>query len=321
MTKTTQNRAKKGGNTNKLKVAVFCIASIVIFYIGANFLKGLDVFGKKTYYYAIFDNLNGVNSSTPLWVNGYKIGKVTKITLISDNPVKIQVEMLVTEKINVPSDSKLTVTSPGLLGSNVLTLLMGSSTNYLHSGDTLPFQSAEGGLNNLMNQVSNVLASVDTIALSLKGVLVTQNGSGDIKNMLANLESATAHLDDIVADNKGKIGTLVDNIETFSLTLKNASPQLNHLIANFDNIADTLAKANISGVMDNIDKTITNLELMLANVNSGEGTVGQLIKNDTLYKNLENSTVLLNALLKDIKENPNRYVNVTVFGKKEKKTK
>jgi phospholipid/cholesterol/gamma-HCH transport system substrate-binding protein len=282
MTTHTQNKAKKSANANKLKVAVFCIGAIVIFYIGANFLKGLDVFGKKTYYYVIFDNLNGINFSTPLWVNGYKIGKVTDITLISDNPVKIEVEVLVTEKINVPSDSKLTVASTGLLGGNVLSLLMGNSNQYLHNGDTLQFQPTEGGFDNLLSQVSNVLTSVDTIALSLKGVMVTQNGAGDIKNMLANLKNATAHLDDIVAKNKGKIGILVDNIETFSHTLKNASPQLNHLVTNFDNIADTLAKANIAGVVRNLDKTVANLESVIAKINNGEGSVGQLIKNDTL---------------------------------------
>ena len=321
MTTKTQNKTKQGGNANKLKVAVFCIGAIVIFYIGANFLKGLDVFSKKTYYYTIVDNLNGINSSTPLWVNGYKIGKVTAITLVSDNPVKIKVEILVTEKINVPSDSKLTIASAGLLGGNVLSLLMGNSTKYLHNGDTLPFEPAVGGLDKLMNKADRVLASVDTIALSLKDVLVTQNGSGNIKNMLANLESATAHLDDIVAKNKGKIGSLVDNIETFSRTLKDASPQLNHLVANFDNIADTLAKANIAGVVRNLDKTVTNLEMVLAKVNNGEGTVGQLMKNDTLYRNIDTTVGSLNNLLKDLKENPSRYVHISVFGKKEKKSK
>ena len=315
------NKAKKGGNANKLKVAVFCIGAIVIFYIGANFLKGLDVFSKKTYYYTVLDDLNGINSSTPLWVNGYKIGKVTAITLVGDNPVKIQVEILVTAKINVPSDSKLTIASSGLLGGNVLSLLMGSSAKYLHSGDTLPFEKVELGLDKLMNKADRVLASVDTIALSLKDVLVTQNGSSDIRKMLANLESATAHLDDIVAKNKGKIGSLVDNIELFSRTLKDASPQLNHLVANFDNIADTLAKANIAGVVRNLDKTVTNLEMVLAKVNNGEGTVGQLMKNDTLYRNIDTTVGSLNNLLKDLKENPSRYVHISVFGKKEKKSK
>ncbi|MDR1112582.1 MAG: MlaD family protein [Bacteroidales bacterium] len=321
MVKEIQNNTKKRNNANKLKVAVFCIGAIVIFYIGANFLKGLDVFSKKTYYYAVFDNLNGINTSTSLLVNGYKIGKVTKITLMSDNPVKIVVEMLVTEKINVPSDSKLTIASSGLLGSNVLSLRMGSDMRTLCSGDTLQFVPTDGGLNSLLNQVSNVMASVDTIALSLKEALATQNGSGDIKQTLVNLEHATANFNDIMAQNKGKIGALVSNIEAFSLMLKAASPQLNHLVANFDNIADTLAKANIAGVMHNLDKTVYSLESMLAKVNSGEGTVGQLIHNDTLYDNLQNVTESLNYLVKDLKENPNRYVHITVFGKKEKKSK
>ncbi|MDR1346205.1 MAG: MlaD family protein [Bacteroidales bacterium] len=321
MVKEIQNNTKKRNNANKLKVAVFCIGAIVIFYIGANFLKGLDVFSKKTYYYAVFDNLNGVNSSTPLMMNGYKIGKVTKITLMSDNPVKIVVEILVTEKINVPSDSKLTIASSGLLGGNILNLKMGSNMRTLSSGDTLQFLPAEGALNSLLNQVSNVVASVDTIALSLKEALVTQNGSGDIKHTLVSLKHATANLNDIVTQNKSKIGALVSNIETFSLTLKAASPQLNHLVANFDNIADTLVKANIAGVMHNLDKTVAGLESMLAKVNSGEGTVGQLIHNDTLYNNLQNITESLNNLVKDLKENPNRYVHISVFGKKEKKSK
>jgi phospholipid/cholesterol/gamma-HCH transport system substrate-binding protein len=122
----------------------------------------------------------------------------------------------------------------------------------------------------------------------------------------------------MIAQNEAKVGRLVTDLTTFSNTLKSASPELKNVISNFNAISDTLAKANIAGVIYNANKTISDIDIMVRKVNDGKGDIGQLMNNDTLYKNLEAATNNLNLLLKDIKQNPGRYVQVSVFGKKDK---
>jgi phospholipid/cholesterol/gamma-HCH transport system substrate-binding protein len=117
------------------------------------------------------------------------------------------------------------------------------------------------------------------------------------------------------------VDNIFSNISAFSQTLKAAAPQLESLVAHIDQIADTLAKANIAHVIRSLDSTINNIEVVIAKVNQGEGTVGQLMQNKTLYNNIITTTEDLNALLKDLKANPGRYVHISVFGKKEKKEK
>jgi len=103
-------------NKSKLKVGIFCIAAVVIFYLGACFFKGISAFGKKTYYYAVFENTGGLQESNAVMLNGYKIGQVTKVSLLSDNPVRLCAELMITEPVNIPKDSKVQVDSQRFAG-------------------------------------------------------------------------------------------------------------------------------------------------------------------------------------------------------------
>jgi len=319
------NKAPKKSNAEKdikkSRVALFCIAAILIFYIGANFLKGLDLFSKKTYYYAVFDNVGGLLAGNPVFVNGYKIGKVTDVKLMSDDPVRICTEMLIMEDIDIPSDSKFVVAPKDLLGGNIMNLMMGTSTRYAKNGDTLACSVTPpltAGIDEMKFKINNILSSVDTIGVSLKDVLKGDNGAKNLAQTLNNIEQITGNLNRMIAQNETKVDRLVSDLSTFSNTLKKVSPELNNVISNFNNISDTLAKANIAGVIYNANQTITDVDFLVRKVNDGQGDIGQLMNNDTLYKNLEATTRNLNLLLQDIKQNPGRYVQVSVFGKKDK---
>lgn len=309
-------------NKSKLKVGIFCIVAVVIFYLGACFFKGVSAFGKKTYYYAVFENTGGLQESNAVMLNGYKIGQVTKVSILSDNPVRLCAELMITEPVNIPKDSKVQVAPKDLLGGTVVNILFGSETAYLQPKDTMAtfvVPQITDGVDDLKAQLSSILTSVDTIALSLKDVLAPDAGGGDLKGTLANLEQTTSNLNDILSGNKAKVNKLVSNLETFSTTLQNASPQLEEIVANLDKISDSVAKANVTQLINDAQKAIGDVQLVVDKVQRGEGTVGQLVTNDTLYTNLENSLHSLDELLKDLKANPKKYINVTVFGKREKK--
>ena len=311
-------------NKSKLKVGLFCIVAVVIFYLGACFFKGVSAFGKKTYYYAVFENTGGLQESNAVMLNGYKIGQVTKVSILSDNPVRLCAELMITEPVNIPKNSKVQVAPKDLLGGTVVNILFGNDTQMLQAKDTMAtyvIPQMTDGIDGLKAQLASILTSVDTIALSVKDVLSPEGGAGDLKATLSNLEKTTANLNDILGDNKMKVNRLVTNLEQFSGTLQSVSPQLETIVNNLDHISDSIAKANVTQLINDAQKTISDVQLVVEKIQKGEGTVGQLVTNDTLYTNLENSLHSLDELLKDLKANPKKYINVTVFGKKEKKVK
>lgn len=310
-----------------IKVALFFIAAVLIFYLGSVFLKGINVFGKKNYYYAVFENVGALHESTNVTLNGFEIGKVTGIKLLSSNPVRICAEILVTEKLDIPKDSKFEVAQKDVLGGMVVNLHLGESSEIAQRGDTLGCFVAGGmldGVGDLVAQLQSVVASVDTIGQNIKLAFHSGdslNGGTTIKNTLENLEHTTSDLSKLMADNGGKVTRVVAQLETLTKTLSDASPKIDEIVANVDNISDSLAKANIRTLVNNAQGTIDNANKLLADVKNGQGTVGQLMQNDSLYKSINNTLESLNLLIKDLKANPSKYINVTVFGKKEKKDK
>lgn len=314
----SQNRNKR------IKVALLCISAVLIFVIGANFLKGINIFHKKTYYYCVMDNATNIQQNTAVMLAGYKIGQVQSTKLIGTCPPRICATIMLSEKIDIPNDSRLESMSPGLLSSQVLSLEMGVSRTFYHNGDTLPFSVKAGmldGIDEMKGQISNVLASVDTIGMELKDILHKEGGGEDLKGILANVEDATAHLNNILGQNETKVSHLVTSLERFGKTLDEASPQLTNILDNFDKISDTVAKADIAAVITNANKTIKEVETLVAKVNSGEGTVGNLVSDDAIAKKVDDTVNSLNELLKDLKAHPKRYVHFSLFGKKDKADK
>lgn len=314
----SQNRNKR------IKVALLCISAVLIFVIGANFLKGINIFHKKTYYYCVMDNATNIQQNTAVMLAGYKIGQVQSTKLISTCPPRICATIMLSEKVDIPNDSRFESMSPGLLSSQVLSLEMGVSRTFYHNGDTLPFSVKAGmldGIDEMKGQISNVLASVDTIGMELKDILHKEGGGEDLKGILANVEDATAHLNNILGQNETKVSHLVTSLERFGKTLDEASPQLTNILDNFDKISDTIAKADIAAVITNANKTIKEVETLVAKVNSGEGTVGNLVSDDAIAKKVDDTVNSLNELLKDLKAHPKRYVHFSLFGKKDKADK
>lgn len=322
-----QKKPYSAKEAKSIKVALFVIAAALIFYFGSVFLKGINVFGKKNYYYAVFENVGALHESTNVTLNGFEIGKVTGIKLLSSKPVRICAEILITEKLDIPKDSKFEVAQKDVLGGMVVNLHMGESPEIAHRGDTLGCYLAGGmldGVGDLVAQLQSVVASVDTIGQNIKLAFRTEdslNGGTMIKNTLENLENTTRDLSKLMADNGGKVTNVVAQLETLTKTLSEASPKIDAIVANVDNISDSLAQSNIRTLVNNAQSTIDNANHILADVKSGRGTVGQLMNNDSLYNSINQTLESLDLLIKDLKANPSKYVNVTVFGKKEKKNK
>jgi len=309
-------------NAKSVKVAVFCILAILILYFGANFLKGVDSFSKREFYYSVFENSGGLHVGAVVYLQGYPIGKVTKVKLISHAPVKILAEYLINERMLIPKDSRFEVMSKDMLGGIVVRLELGTGTEFATPGDTLACgvvpQFMES-IEPMKDQIVNILASIDTIAVSFKDILIHQDGAAKLAQTLRNIESATASLDQIITGNKANFGKIVTEISRFSETLTEISPELKRIVANFDQISDSIAKANVAEVIVNVNNTVIQLEEMLRKMHAGDGNVAKLLNEDELYTKLGNTVQSLEDLLVDIKQNPKKYINVTIFGGKKEK--
>jgi len=309
-------------NSKSIKVAVFCILAILVLYFGSNFLKGIDSFSKKEFYYSVYDYSGGLHTGAVVYLNGYPVGKVTKVKLINHSPVKILAEYLIADNIKLPIDSRFEVMSKDFLGGIIVRLALGENLQYAKPGDTLSCGVAPqltDGLEPMKEQIANILASVDTIAVALKDLLSNHNGAEKLANTLNHIESITASFDQVMNDNKAKFGKLVTEITKFSETLTDISPELKRIISNFDLIADTLAKANIAEVILNANNTINDLNAVVKKINTGEGDIAKLLNEDELYTKLGSALQSLDELFTDIKQNPKRYINISVFGGKKNK--
>lgn len=305
-----------------IKVAIFCITALVVFYLGANYLKGTEIFGTKKYLYAVFDNAAGMPKGTAVFVNGYKIGKVTKISLTNEKPARVCAEIVINEEMEIPIDSRFELGAKDVLGGLVINLRIGVSPKMAVDQDTLScalIPALTDGFDEIKDQLGSIMTSIDTVALALKEIMYSETGSSSLQTIFANLETTTAELNAILSQNKNKFGKIVSNLDEFSLTLKNESPKLKSIIDNFDKISSDIAKEDLAKVILNANQTIAELQQVIEKINKGEGDLGKLVNDEVLYKNLSESTNNLNKLLLDIKENPDRYIHVSVFGKKKTK--
>ena len=306
----------------RIRVALLCISAILIFYIGANFLKGINVFHKKTYFYCVMDDASGVQQNTPVYLAGFKIGQVQEVELLNANPPRICAKIMLSEDVDIPTDSKLKLKSSSILGGMQLDLMMGNATSYFQNNDTIECFKEAGlldGIDDLKAQIGSVVASVDTIGLELKDLLHKEGGGESLRNTLTNIENATDNLNSILADNKTKVSNLVTSLQKFGNTLEAASPKLNEILDNFDNISDTIAKADIAGVINNANSTIKEIQSLIAKANNGDGTVSALLNDEGLVKKIDDTIKSLNDLLKDFKDNPRHYLSP--LGEKKKKNK
>jgi phospholipid/cholesterol/gamma-HCH transport system substrate-binding protein len=308
-------------NRKAIKVGLFGLSALIVFYIGANFLMGNQVFGYNKTLYAIFDNAKGLPTGTGVFVNGFKIGKVVKIELTDEVPARVKAKLIIYEKIDIPSDSRFELGAKDILGGLVINLRLGTSTKMAEDEDNMTavlIPAVTDGLDGIKDQLGSIMSSIDTVALELKDILHSEDGPSSLKNIFTNLESTTAELNLLLNQNRSKFGKIVTNLDEFALTLKTEAPKLKAIIDNFDKISSDIAKEDLAQVILNANQTITELQQVIEKINKGEGDLGKLVNDQELYKNLANSTDNLNKLLIDIKENPGRYIQVSVFGKKNK---
>jgi len=307
-------------------IAFVVIFAIACLYWGIQFLKGVNIFSKKTVLYAVYPKLDNLIEANPVLVKGYKIGTINQISLIKRHgKYEVLVKMLITEKLEIPKNSIARVISTDLLGSKAIEIVYGDSHELALDNDTLLSESEQGlkeavdkRLAPLQAKVENLIGSIDSVATIVTYVL-NKTSRENIIHSLESTRRAILSLENtakIFEQEAEKISSIISKLNSILTILEKNLPAITK---NLNQLSDSLANAPIKNTIKDLDKTLTETKILLANINEGKGTLGKLAKNDSVYNNLNKSLSNLEKLLGDLKEHPKRYVHFSLFGKKENK--
>jgi len=312
--------------SREFKIGFLFILATAVLVWGFSFLKNKNILYKERVLIAVYQHVNGLNPSNPVYINGVKVGQVGKVYFDPVMNGDIIVQLVFTDKFPIPSNSTARIFSEDLMGSKAVEILLGTGPEYAQNGDTL-ITDIETSLKDAVNQqilplklkAEDLLSSLDTMVVAIKGVFnkdIRDDLTASIKsirNTMSNLENTTHNLDTLVYMESGRLSSILYNIDMITRNLNNNNEEISRVLGNLANLSDTIAQSNISGILSNLDNTVGNLSMVMARIEKGEGTLGMLINNDQLYKDLEKSASELNLLLEDIRLNPKRYVRVSVF--------
>lgn len=303
--------------TREIKTAILVIGSILLFIWGYSFLKGRNLLSDYKTFYVEYENVEGLAASAPVTINGLVVGKVASISLQNTNG-KIIAELQIKSDFPISKSSIIDIYEPGLIGGKQIQIIPNYNDKIMaKSGDTLRGGIKKGltdlvgeKLTPLQQKVEKTVVSADSLLTSLNQVLDAQT-KDNLKNSIANLNKTLAQFNEasisvnaILDKNKGKIDGTLTNI--------------NKVSSDFSQISDSLSKANIGQTVKNLSETLAKVDKIMEDVQSGKGTLGKMMKDEALYSHLNKTTKELELLLQDLRLNPTRYVNVSVFGKKNK---
>lgn len=276
-----------------------------------------------------FSNVQGLASSNPIMVNGLQVGTVYKISPTKDMR-EILVNMTITSDINIPNNS-IAIIKPNPLGTTTVDIRLGNSNIPLKNNETILTETNAGIFNDILKKVDpvlyemkNAISSIDTFLLKLNDV-VDKDAKNNIGATLANLNKTTASLvisaaslETLLNTQTGTLAKTLNNLNSVTGNLANNNDKISGVLTNLDKTATNLSKLNLQGTLDTLDATISSLKAVVSKFNTNSGTLGLLFNDPSLYKNLASTSNKLNLLLDDIRVNPKRYVNISVFGKKNK---
>ena len=295
------------------------MTGLVMTIFSFNYLKGINLLEKSRHFIVVYDNVEGLVASNPVTINGFKIGNVQKINLSADGSNKLEIKLLIDNEVEFSKSSKAELYETGLIGGKAIAIIPNyQDSSIAESGDYLQ-GTIKPGLTELVNQkltplqdkLESAIQNADKVVLNINELLsddtktLLQQSILNFKNISESLNETTNNVNSIILNNSDAIENSLKNIESSS--------------KNINEITKSVSDANVSDLISKLNSTVSNFNLALNKINNGNGSVSKLLENDAIFNNLEKATSELEALINDIKVNPNRYVHFSIFGKKANK--
>jgi phospholipid/cholesterol/gamma-HCH transport system substrate-binding protein len=312
--------------SKEIKAGLIAILAVVGFVVLFQFMKGRSLFTTDNIFYAKYDNVEGLTQSSPVSINGLKVGQVDKIIpqTSKDGKIHFIVKITVDDNFEFSRNSNLEIFEPSLMGGKEMRVNLFYGGETAKDGDTLKGAFKLGMMNSLSSQVGpvkdqlqTVLHRVDSLMVNANQVMNEQNRE-EIKILLHNLnktvgalETTAGSVNKLVGNNDPKLQKVLDEA---SLTMKSGKVTLDK----YGNLAESIDTQKLNATIANLDNTVGQLNKVVSGIDRGEGSLGKIMKDDQLYNNLNAASTNLNSLIEDLKANPKKYVNFSVFGKNSK---
>lgn len=306
----------------EIKIGFIATVTILAFILGFNFLKGQSVFSTSNDFYAVYSELAGLSRGNPVVLNGFKVGQVNDIEFNEGSYDELIVSFSVTSDILLPSNTIAVIISSDLLGTKAIELKPGNASASVEDGDTIQsalqpdlLEELSDELVPLRNRVVNSLMSLDSI-LNNATILLNDEAVKDLHATFNQLNTSTEVISRLLVSQEEHLTHTFENLDNISSALEQNTIAMENILTNLEQVSDSIASSSLKTTIDNATATLNQAEILLTQINSGQGSMGQFIYNDTLYNNLEVLSASLDSLVTDLKKNPSRYVQVSVFGGK-----
>ncbi|MBU82228.1 MAG: hypothetical protein CMB88_00470 [Flammeovirgaceae bacterium] len=304
--------------SKEVKVGLIGVIGLVFFYLGSNFLKGIDFFSPVSRYYAVYENVDGLIVANPIIVNGYSVGRVSDIRILQNRDNKILVSMDIDKDLIIGINSKATLSSNDFLGSKAIVLSIGDINSPINEGDTIMSEIA-GGLSELLEKATPITDNLGVTISRLNDILASLRGSGDmITTTLDNLNNVLTNTNDLIDNNEETITTTLENLNSLTDDLSKKLSDIDPIIKGANDMISNLNMVDFENTFNQIDILLTSMNGVFDDIESGEGgTLSLLLSDDSLYNNLNKTAFDLDKLLQHINENPKHFF--APLGKSRKK--
>ncbi len=299
--------------SKEVKVGFFSLLAIAMLIWGYNFLKGTNILFKSKTVYTVYPSVAGLVKSSPILINGFQVGVVESIYFHPDNSGNVVVRFVITETdFLIPNNSIASLVSLDFLGSKAIALKIGDSKTNIQTNDTLKADLQKSMFADMSEQILPIKEKAEKMIVNMD-------------NSLSQLQLVIKDIDDVLNErNKARLAEILSNLSSTITTYKEVAETMNTsikslqpTIKNFKTFSDSLAALHMNTTLNKAQATFEDLSAIMAKIKNGEGTMGQLINNDSLYINLQNTSKDMDSLLIDLKEHPKRYVHFSIFGKKD----
>ncbi len=312
----------------EIKLGILFITALLLIIWGINYLKGKDIFTRQIVFYAVYDEVSGLLASNPVTVSGVKIGQVDQIRFMPDGSGRVLIRAVVDRQIKIPVNSAAYIAASDIFGYKELQIGLGDHHNYIKSGDTLKgifkpsfAEALARQLEPMQDQAQSFIDRLDSIITSVNSILGPENrliineSIQSFQQSVHSIENTARIIDKTVEDESARLSHIFKMAEAIISNIENNNESIDRIIKNFEGISDTLASEEVGNTIANAAEALESLNTIVKKIERGEGSAGLLLNDDELYDKLKGSSEQLELLLEDIKNNPQRYFNISVFGR------
>jgi len=300
--------------SKELKIGIFAISIIVVSFFLINYLRGEDIFNREMEVSARYPNVEGLVPSAPVYIKGYKAGKVTEVTYDSDTEDFVVV-CSVRKEFRIPEDSRMTIYSVDIMGGKGVRIDLGTSSDSAYDGDVLEASFEAGLMDGLSGSVEPLLAkltcTLDSLGQTVAKVnaLLSDENRDNISSMLRHLDRTVAGMETLAVSVSGKsedLESLISNLTAFSEKFESIAEKADSTMTGVNSIVASISESDIEGV-------VTSFRTLLENMNDPDGTIGKLFVDNSMYDSVESLLNDIDSLITKIQENPKKYLRISVF--------